>query len=175
MEPFKSKELSSWFKTILITLAVVLVCRQFLFSPVTVKGESMNPTFDTNNKVFISKISEINRFDLIVFQSPNHGEEHIKRVIGLPRDIVEVKNDVLRVNGKEYIEPYLAANKEKVEQGQNLTEDLKVTVPEGSIYVMGDNREKSGDSRLYGFVALDAISGEVKVRYFPFNQFTVFS
>lgn len=175
MEPFKSKELSSWFKTILITLTVVLVCRQFLFSPVTVKGESMNPTFYTNNKVFISKISEINRFDLIVFQSPNHGEEHIKRVIGLPGDIVEVKNDVLRVNGKEYIEPYLAVNKEKAEQGQSLTEDLKVTVPEGSIYVMGDNRQKSGDSRLYGFVSLDAITGEVKVRYFPFNQFTVFS
>lgn len=172
------KEIFSWMKAILLAVVIVFVCRQFLFTPITVSGESMMPTFEDQNKVIVSKISKIERFDTIVFKSNFTESEYIiKRVIGLPGDTIEMKNDVLYVNGKEYKEPYLQEYKDELNQGETLTEDFtlsqktgKSVVPEGSLFVLGDNRESSSDSRVFGFIKDDSVLGEVKFRFFPFNE-----
>ncbi|MBM7691430.1 signal peptidase I [Peribacillus deserti] len=83
---------------------------------------------------------------------------------------MEIRNDVLYINEKEYGEPYLKENKEEALYNQNLTENLNVIVPKGSIFVLGDNRLHSGDSRIYGFVTKKSIVGEVKFRHYPFQD-----
>ncbi|TQR21632.1 signal peptidase I [Psychrobacillus vulpis] len=173
MKENNKKELVSWIKTIIFAFILVFVCRQFLFSPITVKGESMSPTFEDNNKVVISKTSTIGRFDIIVFKSPDKKDNYIKRVIGLPGDQIEVKDDVLYINGKLYEEPYLQMKKKDLLFGQ-LTEDFsleqitgKTKVPKGYYFVMGDNRLQSYDSRIFGFISEEALLGEVKFRLFP--------
>lgn len=166
----------SWILFIVFALLIVILCRQFLFSPSTVYGESMLPTFEEKDKILISKISDIQRFDMIVFDAPDADEKYIKRVIGLPGDTVEMKNDVLYINGKVTEEPYLDEIKNEL-IFDKLTGDFTLTeitgearVPEGSIFVMGDNRLYSKDSRFFGFVSEDAIMGEVKLRLYPLNK-----
>src|SRR5690625_365396 len=111
------KEILSWVKSAAIALVLAILIRQFLYTPVTVSGQSMEPTFENDNRVVITKIHSIDRFDMIVFHSPISDENFIKRVIGLPGDIVVMKDDRLYVNGLEYEEEYVQANKEKMYEG----------------------------------------------------------
>lgn len=172
------KEIFSWVKAIVFAVVIVFVCRQFLFLPITVSGQSMEPTYHDRNKVIVSKISKIERFDTIVFESDFAGNEYIiKRVIGLPGDTVEMKNNVLYINGKEYDEPYLQKLKDDLPPGVNLTEDFTLEqlrgeskVPEGSYFVLGDNRRNSSDSRVFGFIQEDDVLGEAKFRFYPFSE-----
>ena len=171
MSESSKKEVWSWVKAILLGLAIAFICREFIFASVKVEGKSMMPTFEDNNRIIVSKMSKVERFDMIVFHSPVSNEDYIKRVIGLPGDIVEVQDDVLHINNIIYDEPYLQGHKKMLSTQQPLTENFKVTVPEGSLYVMGDNRKNSSDSREIGFIEEDAIVGEVKFRFFPFKEF----
>ena len=166
----------SWIKSIVFAILIALLCRHFLFSPTTVLGRSMSPTFEEKDKVLISKISDIQRFDMVVFDAPDANEKYIKRVIGIPGDTVEMQDDVLYINGKAMDEPYLDEIKNEL-IFDKLTGDFTLTeitgesrVPNGFIFVMGDNRLYSKDSRFFGFVSEDAIMGEAKLRLFPFNK-----
>nr|WP_106779741.1 signal peptidase I [Lysinibacillus timonensis] len=183
MEEKKSsplKEFTSWVLAIVFGIAVALLCREYIFSPVVVKGASMMPTYENSDVIIVSKISQINRFDHIVFEAPYEDEFYIKRVIGLPGDTIEMKDDVLIINGVEYEEPYV--NRENDSPLQNrITEDFtlqeltgKDKVPEGYMFVLGDNRLKSADSRHYGLISMDSILGESKIRIFPFNNIDLF-
>lgn len=167
MENSTKTEVFSWIKSLLAVVLLVIVCRQFLFTPVTVKGESMSPTFHDNDRVMVMKMSQIEHFDMIVFDSPITSDKHIKRVIGMAGDRLKVKNDRLYINGVHVEEPYLEENKEFSPLG--LTEDFEVEVPENCLFVMGDNRLKSGDSRKYGFVPEEDVFGVVKIRFYPFG------
>lgn len=130
----------------------------------------MQPTFENKDRIIVSKVSKIDHFDTIVFHSPISKDDYIKRVIGLPGDTIEMKNDVLYINGKAYEEQYLNENKGKILSGITLTEDFKVTVPEGTLFVLGDNRQVSMDSRIIGSISDEAVIGEVKFRFYPFEQ-----
>ncbi|MBB4826828.1 signal peptidase I [Sporosarcina luteola] len=175
MKDSTKKEVYSWIKTIVVAALIALICRHFLFTPVTVYGKSMEPTFQENNRVVVSKTSEIGRFDIIVFKAPDRDEQYIKRVIGMPGDRVEMQDDVLYVNGNPYEESYI---KGKDEAGVNritgnfTLDELTGTtiVPEGYFFVLGDNRLKSKDSRDFGFISADAVVGKVKFRFFPFEK-----
>lgn len=174
------KELVSWMFAIVFGIVVALVCREYIFSPVVVKGASMIPTYENKDVIIVSKVSEINRFDHVVFKAPYEDEYYIKRVIGLPGDTVEMIDDVLTVNGVQYDENYV--NREGVSPLQNrVTEDFTLEeltgekiVPEGFIFVLGDNRLKSADSRHYGLIPIDSILGESKIRIFPFQNIQLF-
>lgn len=172
-----NKEIFSWIKSFILAVIIAFICRQFLFSPVTVSGESMMPAYKDRNKVIVGKITKIEHFDTVVFKSPNSNENYIKRVIGLPGDTVEVEDDILFINGKEHKEPYLSETKKSLTQNVRLTDDFtlrEVTgeskVPKDCFFVMGDNRNRSNDSRRFGFVSKEALIGEVKFRYYPFNE-----
>ncbi|GGJ71968.1 signal peptidase I [Anoxybacillus voinovskiensis] len=136
----------------------------------------MMPTLQQGNLLIINKWENIHRFDIIVFHA-NAREDYVKRVIGLPGDRIVYKNDVLYVNGKPMEEPYLKPYKRKLIDGK-LTGDFtleevtgKKTVPKGFVFVLGDNRLNSWDSRHFGFVKMSKIVGKVNVRYWPVHEF----
>lgn len=171
------REIYSWGKSIILALIITFICRHFLFSPSTVLGASMEPTFHDQDRLVVSKTSEIQRFDVIVFDAPDiEGKHYIKRVIGLPGDRVEMKDDTLYINGEAFEEPYLIENKEN-NPFNKLTEDFSLqektgesVVPDNMLFVLGDNRLKSMDSRIFGLIPYDSILGEVKFRFYPLQD-----
>ncbi|WP_064093731.1 signal peptidase I [Rossellomorea aquimaris] len=161
-----------WMKALLIAVGLAAIIRYFLFAPIVVDGLSMMPTLHNGDRMIVSKLGEPERFDIVVFHAPEE-KDYIKRVIGLPGDKVEYKNDTLYINGKAMKEEYLQEYKDQLSDGP-LTEDFtlndiidKETVPEGEIFVMGDNRRFSKDSRHIGTVSLDEVIGDTKVIYWP--------
>lgn len=175
-------KLGEWTKTLLFFagLAVVLfLLRQFVFTPVIVKGDSMDPTLQDGERVIALKNTDIKRFDIVTFPAPDEpGKNYIKRLIGLPGDKVEYKNDELYINGKKYDEPYLDQYKNELSDGMPLTLGTNQEanfqfeeVPAGKILVLGDNRRISKDSRTIGFIEEDEVLGDVKFVFWPFDQF----
>lgn len=173
MSKINRKELISWMQSLAIACILAIVIRQFLFTPVIVSGQSMEPTFEDANKIIISKIHKVERFDLVVFHAPNSDHDFIKRVIGLPGDTIVMQNDRLTINGKEYREDYIQSSKEKMFKGQKYTQDFTVEVPEGCLYVLGDNRRNSTDSRILGCIEEETVVGTVKFRFYPIKEIGV--
>ncbi|KAB2334525.1 signal peptidase I [Cytobacillus depressus] len=164
------KEVFSWIKSLAFAFIVAFICREFLFLPTTVFGESMSPTFQDQERVVISKTAAIERFDVVVFDAPDvAGKKYIKRVIGLPGDRIEMRDDVLYINGKAFEESYLKENKEGNPLNRLTGDFLLQEVPKDSLFVMGDNRLNSKDSRHFGFIPINSVIGEVKFRFYPFQ------
>lgn len=169
----------SWVVTIVITLAVALFVKYYIVGNYVVSGESMQPTFFNNDHLIVNRLaysfSEPKRGDVIVFHAFNH-MDFIKRVIGLPGDRIEYRNDNLYVNGKKVDEPYLNQYKRLYKPLTNDFNLLQLTgtnkVPKGKLWVMGDNRQNSEDSRSYavGFVDMKQVVGKVDARYYPFGK-----
>jgi signal peptidase I len=179
----EKNEVWEWIKALVIAFAVAALIRYFLFTPIVVDGDSMMPTLQDGDRMIVNKIdykiSDPDRFDIVVFHAPE-GKDYIKRVIGVPGDYVEYKNDQLYVNGKKYDEPYLDASKAEVTDG-HLTGDFSLNeipgvnpdvteVPEGYILVLGDNRRFSKDSRHIGLVEIDEVVGTTKFIFWPFKD-----
>jgi len=174
------REIFEWIKAIVLAVLIVFGIRYFLFIPVAVSGESMMPTLNNGDHMIINKIGDIKRFDIIVFHA-TEDEDYIKRVIGLPGDHIEYKDDVLYINGKAYEEPYLDDFKEALLDDGFLTESFTLeetpvaseTVPEGHVFVMGDNRRYSKDSRMIGAVPMSEIVGKTKLKFWPIHDFQI--
>ncbi|SEM47425.1 signal peptidase I [Mesobacillus persicus] len=172
----KKNELWEWIKALIIAVLLAALIRYFLFAPIVVDGLSMMPTLHDQDRMIVNKLSyqigEPERFDIIVFHAPEN-KDYIKRVIGLPGDTIEYRNDTLYVNGKAYEEPYLEEYKQQVIDGpltDPFTLEEKIgrdTVPEGHIFVMGDNRRFSKDSRHIGTVPIDEVLGKTNLIYWP--------
>ncbi|MDY0394430.1 signal peptidase I [Virgibacillus halophilus] len=169
-----------WTKPLLIAVVLAFVIRAFFFEPSLVKGASMQPTLKDEDRLIIMKIGEPKRFDVVVFHATDE-ENYVKRVIGLPGDHIAYKKDTLYINGEPYDEPYLADYKEKVMDGNPLTYSftLKDTavgeqvVPEGHLFVMGDNRRVSRDSRSIGAIPMEKVIGTTKIVYYPFSEMKI--
>lgn len=172
------KKYLKWIRTVLLALLLAFVFRSYLFASYVVDGESMEPTLYDGNLLMVNKAvydwSEIDRQQVIVFHA-NEEEDYVKRVIGIPGDEIEFKNDQLYVNGVFLDESYL--DDLRPNDGLPFTEDFTLeeatgsaTVPEGHLFVMGDNRRDSLDSRYFGFVPEDTVVGKVDIRYWPFSQ-----
>lgn len=161
------KEIMSWLYAVLIALVIVILVRGFIVTPSVVKGDSMQPNLYDGDRIIISKLSSINRFDEIAFVAPNGEDNYVKRVIGLPGDEIEIINDTLYINGTVYAEDYLTENySEEVSIRYFSTEKI----PEGTYFVMGDNRKHSYDSREFGVINKDSIIGEVVFRIWPLDS-----
>ncbi|MEK5039570.1 signal peptidase I [Sporosarcina sp. FSL K6-3457] len=181
-EEKKKNETWEWMKALLIAFGLAAIIRVFLFTPIVVDGESMMPTLENGDRMIVNKIGytigKPDRFDIVVFHAPEE-KDYIKRVIGLPGDTVEYKDDVLYINGESFEEPYLDQNKAEVADGP-LTEDFtleekiqRTTVPEGHVFVLGDNRRRSKDSRHIGAVAIDEIIGNTSIVFWPIEDFGI--
>ncbi|WNF37422.1 signal peptidase I [Bacillaceae bacterium IKA-2] len=174
------KEMLSWGKTLAIVLVIVVFVRAFLFTNYIVYGNSMMPTIKDRDRVIINKIGydigTPQRFDMIVFHATEE-TDYIKRVIGLPGDQITYSNDLLYINGEAVEEVYLNGVKEKY-KSDSYTEDFKLEeitdvmyVPENHIFVLGDNRRNSMDSRHIGFVSFEEIVGKADITYWPLTHF----
>ncbi|MGN7470265.1 signal peptidase I [Brevibacillus sp. SAFN-007a] len=169
----KKNELWEWTKALGIALILALLIRAFLFAPFIVEGESMETTLHNREKLVVNKaiyyLQEPKPGDIIVFHAEKT-RDYIKRVIAVAGDTVEVKDDQLYVNGKRVEEPYLAQQKEQAkQQGEPyFTNDFPpVQIPDGHLFVMGDNRLNSHDSRAIGPVAVNTVVGRAEFTFWP--------
>lgn len=181
MEEKKTKnETWEWIKALLIAFGLAAIIRVFLFTPIVVEGVSMMPTLADGDKMIVNKIGysigEPKRFDIIVFHAPEQ-KDYIKRIIGLPGDEVAYENDVLYINGEAFEEPYLDQYKQEAME-LPLTDDFVLedkiqatVVPEGHVFVLGDNRRKSKDSRHIGAVPMEEVIGKTKLVFWPMKNF----
>lgn len=168
-----------WIKAIVIAIALTFIIRIFFFTPIVVDGASMEPTLQDQERMIVTKIGEPKRFDIIVFHATEN-QDYVKRVIGLPGDHIEYKDDILYINGKPYDEPYLEAAKRKITDGL-LTNSFTLretpiqsdVVPEGHLFVMGDNRRFSKDSRHIGAVPMEKVVGTTKIVFSPIDKIRV--
>ncbi len=153
------KEILSY---VLIILAIVLI-RSYVVTPIRVNGDSMNNTLKNGDYMILKKYSRnhIKRFDIVVADANN--EKLIKRVIALPGEKVEYKN------GKLYINDKLIKNK----YGNGKTENFRDYCGQNEYFIMGDNRENSLDSRMFGCVNKEKIRGTTDFVLFPFGKWKV--
>lgn len=169
----KKESVKEWVKTILISVVIALVITTFV-RPTLVKGYSMYPTIEEYDYLIINRMPYMTKEpeygDIIVFKTNQltvDGEKKdlIKRVIGLPGDTIEILDGVVYRNGEALEEPYIF--------GEYTPGQIEaITIHEGKIFVMGDNRPNSLDSRdsRVGEVPMSNIRGKVIVRLFPFNK-----
>ena len=166
----------SWIWSFIVAFIIVGAVYIFLGRPFTVSGASMYPTLHNGDRMILSKIGDINRFDVVVLKAPDENVEYIKRVIGMPGDTLELKQGVIYINGKKIEQPFI--NTEALQKQtvfiddftlQSLTGETKI--PEGKYFVMGDNRGVSRDSRMIGLIDRKAIEGKAVFTIWPMNQF----
>lgn len=199
--PIKEKsvfrEIFEWVMCLLIAFVIAILVRYFLFTPTLVRQTSMTPTILDGERVLINRVVRtfnlpLYRGDIVTFEKPvrtvdgcgiydeTHGlwdfflhdvievkkVSFIKRVIGLAGDHVEIKNGNVYVNDQKLSEVYLNGVKTPI------TGDYHdIVVPEGYIFVMGDNRNGSSDSREFGCIPLEKVEGRVKYRIWPLTKF----
>ena len=151
-------------------IVIVLLFKHYIISPIRVDGDSMNPTLRNGDIMLLNeigyKLNGVERFDIVVIDTPN--DVIIKRVIGLPGDMIEYKDNILYINGHEVEEPF----EHEVTHNFTLRELLNTdNVPNDKYFVLGDNRGNSKDSRVIGFIDADKIRGKViKTILFPFGR-----
>lgn len=169
------KGIFEFFMEILETIVFIgtlfIVIYLYVVQPNQVKGLSMDPTFQSGDYIFTSKITyrfrKHERGDIVVFKSPRNPDiEYIKRIIGIPGDTVVVKNNVVTVNGRVLEESYINQPTELWDFGV-MKEGVPVVVPENHLVVFGDNRPRSSDSREFGPIPMDSLVGQVFYRYYP--------
>ncbi|HET8706214.1 MAG TPA: signal peptidase I [Pseudomonadales bacterium] len=155
-------------ETLLLSVVMFVVINA-LSARVRVDGFSMLPTLQDGEYVLVNrlayKLGNPERGDIIVFHFPlDETQDLIKRVIGLPGDVIRVENGVLSVNGQTLTEPYIAAAP---------LYDGEWQVPPNYLFVLGDNRNDSSDSHSWGPVSFDKIIGKAIMVYWPFNQWSM--
>lgn len=154
--------------TTVIAFVIAVILRAFLFQGYYVTARSMEPTFTENDKVFINKIAydlyAPSRGDIIVTSRPDGNEDVIKRVIGLPNEQISSIDGKIHINNEPLDEEWLSEGV--------FTEDFDtVTIPFNHIFIMGDNREGSLDSRSFGTVPIGEVDGRVFLVWWPLNEF----
>ena len=162
--------------SVAIAFVLFIVIRTYLFYPFQVVGDSMVPTLETGDRLILNKLADIDRFDIVVFPAPDGtDEEYVKRIIGLPGDEITYFQDELYINGEKIEEHCLEPLRETSDQA--LTGDFtlfsltgEATVPEDMYFVLGDNRNVSKDSRVFGFIPAAQIEGTADLRLWPLNK-----
>jgi signal peptidase I len=175
---------------LLAALVVAILIKTFIIQPFWIPSESMVPTLEIDDRVLVSKLSyrfgEVERGDIVVFETgPEEDltlpeavvravldalgirdpgrEDLIKRVIAIGGDTIEIRDNRVVVNGVPLEEPYL-------NDGVSMADQAPQEIPEGEIWVMGDNRNQSQDSRRFGPIDADAVVGEAVVLIWPVDR-----
>ncbi|HEN9163815.1 TPA: signal peptidase I [Streptococcus agalactiae] len=195
------KEFIKEWGVFILILSLFLLSRIFLWQFVKVDGHSMDPTLADKEQLVVLKQTKINRFDIVVANEEEGGQKKkiVKRVIGMPGDVIKYKNDTLTINNKKTEEPYLKEytklfKKDKLQEkysynplfqdlaqsstafttdstDSNGSSEFTTVVPKGHYYLVGDDRIVSKDSRAVGSFKKSTIVGEVKFRFWPIRRF----
>ncbi len=159
-----------WLRDMILSILLAFIVIVFLYQPVQVEGTSMMPRLVNHERIFINKFvyrfEPIQRGDIVVFLYPlDPSKSYIKRVVGLPGEWVGIRDGRVYVNNKALAEPYVPAG---YLDHQSYP---AVYVEPGHYYVLGDHRESSNDSRVWGTVDRRYIYGKAVFVYWPFSEF----
>jgi signal peptidase I len=187
---FQKSTLREYFESILVAVVLALFVRTFVFQAFKIPTGSMKPNLLVGDHLIVNKfifapavfglerallpMRPIERGDIIVFKFPEEPErDFIKRVIGLPGDTLELRNQTVLINGQALTEPYAHYLFPPAAEGQ-MEGDLRrkygpVTVPDGHFFMMGDNRDDSQDSRFWGFLPETYVKGRALFIYWSFD------
>ncbi|MCD8502732.1 MAG: signal peptidase I [Bacillaceae bacterium] len=171
-----------WVRAIAIALLLAFIIRYFLFAPILVDGDSMMPTLNDRDKLIVNKIGykigQPDRFDIVVFHATSE-KDYIKRVIGLPGDSISYVDDILYINGEAIDEPYLQEYKNSTTH-LPLTENFTLkevtgydVVPDHHIFVLGDNRQFSRDSRHINVIPYKEVVGNARFVFWPLTEIRI--
>jgi signal peptidase I len=163
-----TRQAIEWVVLIGTALVIAIVIKTFLFQAFYIPSASMVPTLKINDRVLVNKLSykthDIHRGDIVVFTKPPNEasdiKDLVKRVIGLSNETVEGRENHIYINGRLLKEPYLPA-------GTPISTFKPTTIPANSIWVMGDNRGESQDSRYFGPIRKSSVVGRVFIRIWP--------
>ncbi len=169
-----SKSILSWLLTISLALILAIVIRSFVFLVATVDGPSMQPTLTSQDRLLVTRftyaISDVQRGDIVIckYDTPIYPDMYVKRVIGLPGETISIVDGVVYINGAQLKENYTLPST----QGNRFHNMDPYYIPEGHVFVMGDNRNNSADSRfeIIGAISLDNVIGKAQARIFPFTN-----
>lgn len=187
-----------------VTLCVSFAIQRYIFASVSISGSSMAPTLQNGENMFMYRLGDVQRFDVVVLNSPDYALDqngqrkvYIKRVIGMPGDTLEYKNDTLYINGEAYQEDYLNTTRQSLAgkalmadrtlekiladvrlRYPNLPEENttlakqngKKVIPEGYYFVLGDNRLNSHDGDDFGLASGKMLQGVAVMRWWPFTK-----
>jgi len=178
-----------WIKTLAVAIFLALFIRTFIVQAFKIPSGSMLPTLEIGDHILVNKFIygvrlpfldlwllgpwTPKRGDIIVFKYPyDESRDFIKRVIGLPGDVVEVHDKQVHINGKLLEEPYAVYKDAAVSSNPHSTRDFfgPITIPAGKLFVLGDNRDHSQDSRFWGFLDLQKLEGEAFVVYWSWDS-----
>lgn len=190
-EPMVKKKhiVREYAESIIIAVLLALVIRTFVVQAFKIPSGSMEDTLAIGDHILVNKfiygtkvpfsskrflpIRDPKRGDVVVFEYPEDpSKDFIKRVVGLPGDVVEGRDKKVYVNGKPYENPHeVHKEKEVIPKAQNPRDNFgPVTVPAGSYFMMGDNRDRSYDSRFWGFVKNDKLKGLAFIKYWSWDS-----
>jgi len=165
-------------QTLVLTLVIFLVIQNFVAQPFKVQQHSMEQTFQEGDYVLVDRLtprwSPYARGQVVVFQAPaewvTRPEPFIKRVIGVAGDTVEVRDDgTVAVNGTVLDEPYLYRDESGAIEPTEASDETRWVVPDGELFVMGDHRQASEDSRVFGPIPVSSVIGRGMLRYWPLS------
>jgi signal peptidase I len=163
------REIRWWARDVFFAVGTAILIVVFLYQPVKVEGTSMLPELVDQERIFVNKfiynIEKISRKDIVVFWYPKDpSKSYIKRIIGMPGDTVEIRNGEVFVNDQALDEPYLTPD------FMDRRSYRPVKVDPGFYYVLGDHRNQSNDSRMWGLVPERYIYGKAVFRYWPMSK-----
>jgi len=163
-----------WLRDLLLAVIIAVVVILFLYRPVKVEGTSMMPALRDQERIFINQfgymfgLKDVQRYDMVVFWYPGDpSKSYIKRVIGLPGDVVEVQQGVVSVNGKVLPEEYVP------DEYRDRNSMVPQRIATGQYFVKGDHRSSSNDSRAWGSVPRRYIYGKAVFVYWPLDKLGV--
>jgi signal peptidase I len=177
-----------YIESLLIAALIAFVVRGFVVQAFRIPSGSMEPTLLVGDHLLVNRLSYVmkvpftdivlfhlgtpNRGDVIVFRYPeDRTKDFIKRVIGKEGDVIEIKDKTVFLNGKKMVDPHAHFAEDRTIPGVYAPRDNMnpITVPKGSYFVMGDNRDRSLDSRFWGFVKTDDLVGRALIIYFSLD------
>ena len=184
-----NRTIREWTEALIFAVVVATIVRTYFFAPFQIPSGSMLPTIQIGDHIFASMYTygspipftdiklfkkPVKRGDIVIFPYPQDPSiDYIKRAVGLPGETLEIRNDQVFINGGPLDEPYsyFEPNEQKFRQAQGLEAAAPssrygpVKIPQGKLFAMGDNRYNSADSRFWGFVDTDTITGKGQIIY----------
>jgi signal peptidase I len=164
----------------IVAVLVAVLVQAYVVKPYRIPSESMENTLMPGDRVFVNRFiyhfTSVDRGNIVVFKSPSDGTVLIKRVIGLPGNVISLKDGAVYIDGKKLDEPYVRTQagapepSEPFDNGEPWDLQKPYTVPANNYFMMGDNRTNSGDSREFGPVSKNALIGEAFFIYWPLNR-----